>query len=140
MTLSLRPFAPADTEELVKLWELCGLTVPWNNPRRDIERKLLVQSELFIVGLDGGRIVASVMGGYDGHRGWLYYLAVHPEFRHRGYGRAIINDIEERLQHMGCPKINLQVRTSNHGVMEFYRKLGYGVDEVAGLGRRLVED
>ena len=140
MTLSLRPFVPDDTDELVGLWQLCGLTVAWNDPRRDIERKLLIQPELFIVGQDRGRLVASVMGGYDGHRGWLYYLAVHPDFRGRGYGRAIVAEVEKRLHGMGCPKINLLVRSTNSGVMAFYQRLGYTADDISGMGKRLIPD
>lgn len=138
--MDIRPFAPADEDAVVALWERCGLTRPWNDPRKDVRRKLRVQPELFLVGTAGGEIVASVMAGYDGHRGWIYYLAVAPDRRRRGYGRAIVAEAERLLRAAGCPKINLQVRTSNREVIEFYRRLGYAADEVVSLGKRLEHD
>lgn len=105
------------------LWRRCDLVRPWNDPHRDIQRKLAVRPELFLVGVLDGRIVASVMAGYEGHRGWLNYLAVAPDLRRRGYAQAIVAEAERLLREAGCPKINLQIRTSNHGVIEFYRRL-----------------
>jgi ribosomal protein S18 acetylase RimI-like enzyme len=138
--MDIRPFEPADEDAVVALWERCGLTRPWNDPRKDIRRKLRVQPELFLVGVEEGAVVAAVMAGYDGHRGWIYYLGVAPECRRRGYGRAVLAEAERRLRDAGCPKINLQVRTSNAEVIEFYRRVGYVVDEVASLGKRLEYD
>lgn len=113
---------------------------PWNDPYRDIQRKLVVRPDLFLVGIVDGQVVATVMGGYEGHRGWLNYLAVDPEFQRRGHGRAIVAEAERLLQKAGCPKINLQIRTSNEGVIEFYRRLGYAVDDVVSMGKRLEHD
>jgi ribosomal protein S18 acetylase RimI-like enzyme len=138
--MRIRPFRPADEEAVVSLWEACGLTRPWNDPRKDIARKLSVQPELFLVGEYDESIVASVMGGYDGHRGWVNYLAVHPQYRRRGYGQAVMKYLEQRLLELGCPKVNLQVRASNDSALDFYRRIGYARDEVVGLGRRLVPD
>ena len=87
--------------------EICELTVPWNNPHKDIARKLQVQPELFLVGILDSNLIATVMGGYDGHRGWINFLAVHPDFRENGYGQKIMNSVETELKKMGCPKINL---------------------------------
>lgn len=118
----------------------CGLTRPWNNPRKDIKRKLAVQPELFLVGESQGRIVASVMAGYEGHRGWVNYLAVSPTLQTGGFGRQLMNDVEARLLALGCPKVNLQVREGNDAAMAFYRRLGYTEDRAVGFGKRLIAD
>jgi ribosomal protein S18 acetylase RimI-like enzyme len=138
--MEIRPFVLADEGAVIALWERCGLTRPWNDPRKDIRRKLAVRPDLFLVGVLDGAVVATAMAGYDGHRGWIYYLAVAPEHQRRGLGRAIMAEAECRLRAAGCPKINLQVRTMNQGVIAFYRRLGYAVDEVVGLGKRLDQD
>ena len=138
--MQLRPFRAGDENAVVELWQRCELTRPWNDPRKDIQRKLTTQPELFLVGEVEGTIVASVMAGYDGHRGWVNYLAVAPEHRTKGYGRLLMRHIEERLVAMGCPKLNLQVRATNQAVLEFYRKLGYSVEERVSLGKRLIPD
>ena len=140
MTMDIRPFEPADEDAVIALWERCGLTRPWNDPRKDVRRKLRVRPDLFLVGVEGGEIVAAVMAGYDGHRGAINYLAVAPEHRRRGLGRAIMAEAERLLRAAGCPKINLLVRTTNHEVIAFYRRLGYVIDEVVGLGKRLEHD
>nr|WP_092966741.1 GNAT family acetyltransferase [Agromyces sp. CF514] len=136
----IRPFAVADTEPVVALWRDAGLVVPWNDPYLDIERKLGVQPELFLVGESDGVPVATAMIGYDGHRGWVNYLAVDEPFRGTGLGRALMHEAERLLAERGCPKLNLQVRSSNAGVIAFYRSLGYGVDDVTSLGKRLIPD
>ena len=138
--MTIRPFRPADEAEVVQLWRDCGLVVPWNDPHRDIQRKLAVQADLFLVALDGPRIVGSAMGGYDGHRGWINYLAVHPDSRRRGIARALMTEAERLLEERGCPKINLQVRRSNREVIEFYRRIGYREDDVVSFGKRLQSD
>ncbi|MCX7173540.1 MAG: GNAT family acetyltransferase [Proteobacteria bacterium] len=138
--MKIRPFQPHDEDAVVALWQECGLTRPWNDPRADIARKLTEQPELFIVGTDGTAIVATAMVGFDGHRGWLYYLAVSPRHRRQSYGRALMQEAERLLKERGCPKLNLLVRSSNAEVIEFYRKLGYVQDEVVGLGKRLIHD
>lgn len=138
--VQIRPFKSDDEEAVVALWRLCDLIRPWNDPHKDIARKLRVRPDLFLVGVLDDRIVASVMAGYEGHRGWLNYLAVAPELQRRGLARAIVTEAERLLREAGCPKINLQVRTSNNGVIEFYRRLGYSVDDVVSLGKRLERD
>ena len=137
MTLTIRPFTPADQDAVIQLWRDCQLVVPWNDPAADIARKLEVQCELFLVGEVDRAIVASVMGGYEGHRGWINYLAVAPSCQRRGYGSLLMSDIERRLKDLGCPKINLQVRTTNSAIIGFYQALGYKIDEVVSLGKRL---
>lgn len=135
-----RAFVESDTEVVIDLWQTCGLTRPWNEPRKDIARKLLVQRELFLVGEVGGSVVATAMAGYDGHRGWVNYLAVHPETRGAGHGRALMAEIERLLEDRGCPKLNLQVRSDNEQALGFYRSLGYEVDAAVSLGKRLIPD
>jgi ribosomal protein S18 acetylase RimI-like enzyme len=125
---------------VVQLWTDCGLVVPWNNPHHDIQRKIDVQPELFLVGCLADKIVATVMAGYDGHRGWINYLAVHPDHQHTGIGRRMMEAAEIRLQAAGCPKINLQVRCTNTKVIEFYKKIGYTLDDVVSFGKRLKAD
>ena len=103
----------------------------------DIQRRLSIQREMFLVGLLGGQVVAAIMAGYEGHRGWLNYLAVAPDHRNRGFGREMMAEAEARLKALGCPKINLQVRNSNTGVIEFYRGIGFSIDDVTSMGKRL---
>ena len=136
----VRPYRTDDEESLVSLWQVCELTVPWNNPHKDIARKLQVQPELFLVGILDSRLIATVMGGYDGHRGWINYLAVHPDFQGNGYGQGIMNSVETALREMGCPKINLQIRTGNDKIGSFYQKLGFTNDHVVSMGKRLEVD
>ena len=138
--MHIRQFQLKDENAVISLWQRCNLIRPWNDPHRDIQRKLCVRPELFLVGVLNGGIVASVMAGYEGHRGWLNYLAVAPEFQHRGFARAIVAEAERLLQNSGCPKINLQIRTSNKDVIEVYRRLGYSVDDVVSMGKRLEQD
>ena len=138
--LKIRVFQQIDEAAVVALWQECGLTHPWNDPRADIARKLTEQPELFLVGTVGVELVATAMLGFDGHRGWVYYLAVSPAHRKHSYGRALMQEAERLLMERGCPKVNLLVRSSNAEVIEFYRKLGYVQDEVVSLGKRLIHD
>ena len=138
--LSIRPYHPADADAVVQLWRDCGLTRPWNDPYKDIARKLTVQPNLFLVGTAGYAVVASIMGGYDGHRGWINYLAVAPGYQRRGYATALMQAVERQLVALGCPKINLLVRSGNAAVVAFYRQLAFQQDEVISLGKRLIPD
>lgn len=140
ITLSIRPFQLADEASVIALWARCDLIRPWNDPQKDIQRKLQLQPELFLVGVQQGRVVATVMAGYDGHRGWLNYLASAPELRSQGLGRAMVAAAEERLRALGCAKINLQVRRSNSAAVAFYQQLGYHEDDVLSMGKRLIQD
>ena len=139
-SLLIRPFQTEDEDALVALWKMCELTVPWNNPHKDIARKLQVQPELFLVGILDSNLIATVMGGYDGHRGWINFLAVHPDFRENGYGQEIMNSVETKIREMGCPKINLQIRTGNDKIVSYYQKLGFTNDHVVSMGKRLEAD
>jgi ribosomal protein S18 acetylase RimI-like enzyme len=138
--MEIRRFAAGDTDAVVELWHRCDLTRPWNDPYQDVARKLAVDDGLFLVGVDGTTVVAAVMGGYDGHRGWVNYLAVDPDHRGLGYGRRLMLDVESRLVARGCPKVNLQVRDTNPGVLAFYERLGYTVDAAVSMGKRLESD
>ncbi len=133
----IRSYQAADQSAVIDLWQRCNLVVPQNDPQKDIEMKCRVQAELFFVGVIGNRIVATLMAGYDGHRGWIYYLAVDPDYQRRGMGRRMMEWAEAALKKRGCPKINLQVRTSNPAAISFYEHLGYSNDDVIGLGKRL---
>ena len=108
-SLLIRKFQESDEQGLVSLWNVCKLTVPWNNPYKDIKRKLSVQPELFLVGYLKDELIASVMASYDGHRGWINYFAVHTDFQNRGFGKQLMEYVENRLLELGCPKINLQI-------------------------------
>lgn len=138
--MRIRAYAPSDHAAVIDLWHTCGLTRPWNDPVRDIERKLTVQPELFLVGELEGALIGSVMGGYDGHRGWLYYLAVAPEHRRGGHGRALVQTVCDRLESMGCPKVELMIRADNMQAHAFYRSLRFEVQEVDVVGLRLIAD
>ncbi len=135
--LNIRAYQPTDEEQVINLWQECCLVVPQNNPQRDILLKLQVQPELFLVGLAGSQIVASIMAGYEGHRGWFNYLAVSPDFQRQGIGRRMVEAATAKLEAMGCPKINLQIRTSNTEVIEFYKRIGFTMDNVVSMGKRL---
>jgi ribosomal protein S18 acetylase RimI-like enzyme len=136
----LRAFEPRDEASVIALWTECGLTRPWNDPVKDIARKLAVQPGLFLVGELDGRIAASGMFGFDGTRGWVHYLAVAPTHRGHSVGRRLMAEGERLLLELGCPKVSLQVRSGNEGVIGFYRALGYTPDETVSLGKRLIPD
>jgi ribosomal protein S18 acetylase RimI-like enzyme len=136
----IRAFSLRDEPAVIELWRQCDLIRSWNDPHKDIQRKLTTQPELFFVGELDGKLVASVMAGFDGHRGWVNYLAVSPASRNKGIGRLLMRHVEESLKARGCPKLNLQVRATNQAVLEFYRRIGYSADEVVSYGKRLISD
>lgn len=136
----IRSYRSSDRETLVALWAVCELLRSWNDPNLDIDRKLAHDADGLLVLEVEGRVVGSVMAGYDGHRGWVNYLAVDPEHRSKGFGVLLMAEAERRLARLGCPKVNLQVRAGNRRVVDFYRRLGYVVDEVVSMGKRLIED
>ena len=139
--MQIRAFADADTEAVVALWNDCGLTRPWNNPYQDIARKCSVSPDLFLVGTDSNaQLVATIMVGYDGHRGWINYLAVHPSHQRQGHARRLMEQAEQLLTERGCPKLNLQVRAGNEVVIALYESLGYTDDKTVSMGKRLIAD
>ena len=137
---AIRQFAPNDTNRVIFIWEQCDLVRNWNNPNFDIQRKLNFQKELFFVGLLNDEIIATAMFGYDGHRGWLNYFAVLPNFQKRGFGKELMTFGEMALIEKGCPKLNLQIRNDNTKAINFYQKVGYKEDAAVSFGKRLIED
>ena len=134
----IRPYLESDESQVVALWrEVFPNAPPLNQPEADIKRKLTVQRELLLVAVMNEQIVGTAMAGYDGHRGWVYYVAVKPENRRRGIGSALMRRVEAELARMGCPKLNLQVRDSNDQVAAFYKRLGYDVEERVSMSKRL---
>jgi ribosomal protein S18 acetylase RimI-like enzyme len=129
-----------DEKAVIELWQKCDLVRLWNNPELDIARKLKVNPKLFIVGVLNVKIIATAMGGYEGHRGWVNYLAVEPAYQRKGFGRQLMAQIEKGLLTLGCPKIYLQVRNSNKAAVEFYSRIGYKSGNVVSLGKRLISD
>jgi len=137
---AIRQFVPNDTNRVIFIWEQCDLVRNWNNPNFDIQRKLNFQKELFFVGLLNDEIIATAMFGYDGHRGWLNYFAVLPNFQKRGFGKKLMTFGEMALIEKGCPKLNLQIRNDNTKAINFYKKVGYKEDAAVSFGKRLIED
>ena len=138
--MEIRPLTDADVEPVVALWEEVGLVRPWNDPRTDIRRARAVWPDLLLVAVDRGDLVGTVMAGYDGHRGWLYYLATAPHRRGEGIGRRLVGEAESRLIALGCPKVMLMVRAGNDPVLEFYDALDYVRETSLLTGKRLIPD
>ncbi len=135
--MDIRHAQPADRVDVVALWHACGLTTPWNDPHADFDRALHGATSTVLVGLVDDAIVASAMVGHDGHRGWLYYVAVSPQHQRRGFGAAVVAAAEAWLRDTGAVKVQLMVRTSNAPVTAFYNKLGYEPSDVTVLARWL---
>ena len=126
-----------DVEPIVALWRACGLTRPWNNPHNDIGFARAKPTSTLLVGRmePSGAVVASIMVGYDGHRGWVYYLAVAPNQQGNGLGQDMMKAAEKWLLHQGVWKTQLMVRTGNEKVIRFYKALGYNISETTVLER-----
>ncbi len=136
--MQLRPYEDADEGAVIALWnEVLPDAAPHNDPATAIRNKLAVERDLFFVAVVDGAVVGTVLGGYDGHRGWVYSLAVKPQCQHRGIGSALVRRLEQALAGRGCLKVNLQVRSSNAGVVAFYEKLGYAIEPRVSMGKRL---
>ena len=136
----IRIFRPDDAIEVIDLWRECGLIVPWNNPQTDIERKYTDSADLFFVGELENELVASCMAGYDGHRGWIYFLAVKKSRRRKKLASVLVKHVEAELIKLGCPKLELMVRKTNNKVISFYKSIGFDPDPVIVLSKRLIED
>jgi ribosomal protein S18 acetylase RimI-like enzyme len=137
MTLAFREVQDVNLEGVVNLWNACELTRPWNDPYKDVQFARDSATSAVLVGFFEERLVASVMVGHDGHRGALYYLAVDPVFRKRGFGKAAVAAAEAWLRERGVWKINLMVRSENEKAGRFYEHLGYEVNPVTSFGKRL---
>ena len=138
--MNIKPYHPDNQQAVINIWQACNLVVAWNDPVKDIQRKMLVDPDLFLIGELSEDIVATVMGGYEGHRGWINYLAVSPEHQRKGYARAMMQQVEVLILQKGSPKINLQVRSNNIDVVHFYQAIGYDIENAVGLGKRLIPD
>ena len=138
--VKIRDFSVSDTEMVVALWNRCGLTRPWNDPYKDISRKMSDNNGAFWVADHAEDVVASVMIGYDGHRGSINYLAVVPEYQRSGLGAELMRRAEHFLIERGCPKVSFCVRRNNEAVLAFYQELGYEIDDIHFLGKRLISD
>jgi ribosomal protein S18 acetylase RimI-like enzyme len=136
--MQIRPYRDSDERAVIALWsEVLPNSAPHNDPATAIRKKLAVERDLFFVAESAGTVVGTVMGGYDGHRGWIYSVATAPTHRRQGIGSALLRRVEAALLERGCLKVNLQVRTSNAGVVAFYEKLGFVVEELVSMGKRL---
>jgi ribosomal protein S18 acetylase RimI-like enzyme len=137
MGFQIVAYEPKFLDAVVDLWKKCNLIVPQNDPVEDIQKKVEFQPKLFLIGLLNGKVIGSIMVGYEGHRGWINYLAVAPEYQGRGYGRRLVQKGINALKGIGCLKVNLQVRNTNTEVIDFYRHLGFKDDNVTSLGLRI---
>ena len=137
--MEISAFSIVDTDAVIKLWQSCELVRPWNDPQKDIDRKMTDRNGVFWVGRIDGEVMASIMIGYDGHRGSINFLAVDPNYARTGYGKILMAEAERFLLSVGCPKINFCVRTDNDKVVKFYHQLGYAVKPVHLLGKRLIK-
>jgi ribosomal protein S18 acetylase RimI-like enzyme len=138
--MQIRAYQNSDEAAVVALWQICDLTRPWNDPYKDIARKLQVRPDLFLVGEVQGQVMATAMFGYEGHRGWVNYLAVDPEHQLQGHAQTMMQQGEALLLESGCPKLSLLVRAGNTSVVAFYQAMGYQEDVVVCLGKRLIPD
>jgi ribosomal protein S18 acetylase RimI-like enzyme len=129
-----------DAEDVIALWRACGLTRPWNEPAGDFARAVEGACSTVLLRREGGALAASVMVGFDGHRGWVYYLAVAPGRRREGLGRAMMAAAEAWLKARGAPKLQLMVREDNDEALGFYHALGFARQPVVTLGRFFRED
>jgi ribosomal protein S18 acetylase RimI-like enzyme len=133
--IDIRPFVIEDTDGVLEVWSLAGMTTPERNPRADIQKKLRHSPESFFVGLFEGKVAATVMVGYDGHRGWIYALAVRPDLQRKGIGSQMMEQAENWLREHGCPRAKLQIDEARGDVAGFYRKLGYEVQPLVSMAK-----
>ncbi len=133
--IEIRPFVIEDTDAVLAVWSLAGMTTPHRNPRSDIQKKLRHSPESFFVGTLEGKVVATVMVGYDGHRGWIYSLAVTPDLQRKGIGSQMMEHAESWLRQQGCPRAKLQVDEARGDVTGFYRQLGYEVQPLVSMAK-----
>lgn len=138
--MKIRPYRTEDESQVVDLWgKTVGDAAPHNDPILSINMKLKKDPELFLVAVIDDTVVGTMMGGFDGHRGWIYSLAVVPSHRRRGIATQLIRRVEELLEEMGCQKVNLQIRESNSEVVSFYESAGYSVENNISMGKRMYE-
>ena len=136
----IREAEPADANAVIALWHACGLTRPWNDPAADLARALACPTSTVLLLERDGAAIGTVMAGYDGHRGWLYSIAVHPQARRSGLGASLVGHAERALAALGCMKINLQLLATNAATADFYRSIGYSVEPRLSMGKVLHEN
>lgn len=136
----IRAYKESDRSQAVQLWIITGLYHPDNDPYKDIDRKIADSPELFFVAIDNNKVIGTVMVGYEGHRGWINYLCVLPQYQRRNIGRELMKHAEKALIGLGCAKINLQIRKDNIEVISFYKSIGYVVEDVISMEMRLEFD
>ena len=140
LAYEIRPYQKQDRGGLLSLWtEIFPVSLPHNNPETSLDKKLRHDPDLLLVSVMDGMVVGSVMGGFDGHRGWIYSLAVTPSLRRKGIASALMHAIEEKLRERGCLKVNLQVVSSNNAVVALYEELGFHVEERISMGKKLYD-
>ncbi len=137
--IAFRPLEERDIDDVIALWTACGLVRPWNEPKRDIDFARGKEGSDILLGFEESALVASVMVGHDGHRGWLYYVAVAPEVQGRGIGKATVRAAEAWLKARGIWAINLNIRSENEEVRAFYSALGYENRDVIVMGKRDID-
>jgi ribosomal protein S18 acetylase RimI-like enzyme len=135
--MGIEPLAPEYIDDAVALWQEAGLTRPWNDSREDLRRAVGGPGSTILALVEGETLLATAMVGHDGHRGWVYYLAVAPAVQHQGHGRAMMDACEAWLAERGVPKLNLMLRGENTAALGFYAALGYSNDDVIVFSRRL---
>jgi len=133
----IEPAKPSDRGAVIALWHAAGLTRPWNDPGSDFDLAMANPTSTILVARDGGHFAGSIMAGFDGHRGWVYYLATDPERQRCGIGRGLMEAAEDWLRRLGCPRIRLMVRGDNLAARGFYTAIGYAPQDVVTLGRTL---
>ena len=136
----IRYFEEKDRKAVIALWHECELIRPWNDPNKDIDRKVAFQPEWFFVMAYDENVIGTIMAGYDGHRGSVFYLAIAKKYRGRGLASRLMQHAADELKKAGCPKINLMVRSSNIEVCTFYDKIGYQQEDIVSFGKRLIKD
>ena len=136
--IEIRPYEPGDEAEVVALWDsIFPNDPPWNEPILVIRRKLTVQSELFFVAVVDGEVRGTVLAGFDGARGWIHHLGVHPDSRRMRVASRLVEQAVSALEALDCPKLNLQVRGGNETAVLFYESLGFEVEDRVSFGKRL---
>ena len=128
--MNIRTAKLQDTPAIVALWKETNLLVPWNNPEEDIKRAFSTPTSTILVAEIENKLIGTILAGYDGHRGWIYYLAVKPEYQKHGYGRRLVEAAEDWLKSQGAPKIHLLIRKDNSQVQSFYHSIGYETSDV----------
>ena len=138
--MNIRPFRAQDQDAVINLWERAQLARPWNDPIEDIVRKVAYQPDLFVLGEYNNQLVATAMIEYDGHCGTLFYFAIDADYQGHGLGQKLLNYADCILTELGCPKLNILVRSENKEGAQFYTKAGFQQDLAASFGKRLISD